>query len=420
MSKKRRKIKNKVKIFLFLIIFIISSVTFYYFYYNKQNKNNYEKEFLYMKQNYDKHVITKKEIPLYKKSKNGYKKIGSVSSSIVLTLADILDEKDLYYKLLNMDYYVYFKDVEKVKDYKENFNDKRFKNYIPYNENIFFESGVIYLDDNKKYTINEEVSLPILVKEDDRYYVSYDDKFMYVLKKDVKILEHSNSKDLISDHFAILNYHYIAKFDDINCQNSLCTSFETFDSHLNYLKENNFFTLSMKEVEWFIDDKINLPKNSVAITIDDGWYANFAIFFLEKYNMKATLFLIGEVYDTKFDKNLYISDYLDIHSHGYDLHETGYCNIPNTRGGAILCMEHDSLINDLKKSREWLDNTTVFCYPFYEYNDYAISALKEAGFTMAMAGGSSYVYKKIDKYKVPRFGTTRYTEVSDIARILSY
>ena len=74
---------------------------------------------------------------------------------------------------------------------------------------------------------------------------------------------------------------------------------------------------------------------------------------------------------------------------------------------------NDKLLADLKTSREKLDGSTVFCYPFYEYNEYSIKVLKEAGFTMAFAGekagGKTKVIPGIDKFRLPRWVIVDYT-----------
>ena len=71
-------------------------------------------------------------------------------------------------------------------------------------------------------------------------------------------------------------------------------------------------------------------------------------------------------------------------------------------------MDKEKLVNDLKTSSEILHGSTVFCYPFYEYNNYSIEVLKEAGYTMAFAGciGSCKVNTKTNKYIIPRYTIT--------------
>ena len=99
------------------------------------------------------------------------------------------------------------------------------------------------------------------------------------------------------------------------------------------------------------------------------------------------------------------SGYIEYHSHGDNLHNQGIC--PGGQGGAIKCLNKTKLLEDLALSRKKLAGSTAFCYPFYEYNNYSISVLKEAGFTMAFGGtgeGGNYKVKPgIDKFKLPRY-----------------
>ena len=110
-------------------------------------------------------------------------------------------------------------------------------------------------------------------------------------------------------------------------------------------------------------------------------------------------------------------EYIETHSHGHDIHNPGVC--PGGQGGGIKCLAKDKLLDDLKKSRETLNNTTVFCYPFYEYNDYSISVLKEAGFTMAFGGtledGKRKVTVGSNKFKLPRYVIYNTTTEKDVA-----
>ena len=70
-----------------------------------------------------------------------------------------------------------------------------------------------------------------------------------------------------------------------------------------------------------------------------------------------------------------------------------------------------------------LNNTTYFCYPFYEYNDYSIEVLKEAGFTMAFGGygeaGNYKVKPGINKFKLPRYVIYNYTTASTLASYIN-
>ena len=79
-------------------------------------------------------------------------------------------------------------------------------------------------------------------------------------------------------------------------------------------------------------------------------------------------------------ETLLLSDHLEFHSHSHDMHR-GHCD--TGRGGLMQCIPFDEGVADLQLSRSLLNGTTIFCYPFGDYNDHAISMLEEAGFTLA-------------------------------------
>ena len=173
----------------------------------------------------------------------------------------------------------------------------------------------------------------------------------------------------------------------------------------------------MNELELYMDGKIQLPK-SILITFDDGGWTDVAIDVLEEYKMYATFFLITSWFNPKDYKS---TAYTEFHSHSHDLHNGGKC--PGGQGAPIKCIDKDTILADLKKSRELLNGSTAFCYPFYEYNSYSENLLKEAGFTMAFIGEvtASYGPYKLaevggDKMKIPRFVVVNYTTLYELDR----
>ena len=133
--------------------------------------------------------------------------------------------------------------------------------------------------------------------------------------------------------------------------------------------------------------------------------------------MLGTLFLIGSLAPVSD----YLSPYLEVHSHTWDLHKLNQCSFGNG-GGGILCYDENVILEDLKKSRESLGNTTYFCYPFYDYNARAIELLKRAGYTMAFAGEmgtSGYSYVGTDKMLIPRITILSYTSFDKFKSFVS-
>ena len=110
--------------------------------------------------------------------------------------------------------------------------------------------------------------------------------------------------------------------------------------------------------------------------------------------MHATLFLIAGWWDIEN----YRSNNLDIQSHTYDMHNYGTCG-----KGQLICASYEEAKADLQKSIDVIKDNTAFCYPFYNYSDTAIKAVKDVGFKLAFESGNVKATRKNDKYKVPRY-----------------
>ena len=328
----------------------------------------------------------------------------------MLTLNNINIDKDTkYFSIKDIDgYYIKYIDVDKIDKLTD--IDQRYKEYIPFNQNIVTNDITNFYDEsgNLIYSLKEKFSLPIIIKDTDKYGVEYNNRLLYINKDDIKeVVDNHNTDKNNSSGIAVLNYHFAYEDDDSTCKESICHSTSQLKEHFSYIKDNDFFTPTMKELEMYIDKKLQLPQKSVVITFDDGGRADVAKKYVDEYKINATLFLIT----SWFDKEQFESEYFEVHSHGDDIHNGGLC--PGGQGGEIKCMDHDKLLADLKTSREKLDGSTVFCYPFYEYNEYSIKVLKEAGFTMAFAGekagGKTKVIPGIDKFRLPRWVIVDYT-----------
>ena len=401
----------RVLIIVTIFICIISIICGIYIYNDMKERENIslkvsktkeslikdENVLIKIKSNYNNVVKTTKDTKLYINNNGKYKDVGNINKDNILELDSIdkisLDNK--YFKLLDSDYYVSYKDVTPTTDTI----NKRYLNYIEFPIEVTTKESVVYYDDsfNELFSLNIPITSKVIVNLDDYYGISLLSRLVYVKKEDVSnTVEVDSNEDMAVSIPAIL-YHFIYLNGNTGCNDIICHSEEQIDSHFKFLADNNVFTLNTSEVLSFINGEINLPKKSILITIDDGARAENFIPFLEKYQLNATLFLVSSWYPvSKFE-----SPYLEIASHTHNMHTTGVC--PTGQGGGINCLPENEILNDLKLSRETLNNTKAFCFPFYEYSDYSINLVKEAGFEMAFIGGSTKIKKGIDPYKIPRY-----------------
>ncbi|MBQ9071764.1 MAG: polysaccharide deacetylase family protein [Bacilli bacterium] len=262
--------------------------------------------------------------------------------------------------------------------------------------NLFDEYGYKYntQEEVNEYNITEDI---YKIKRSDKNY------YKYVVYNNTNIDQFKDAingiKDSSNQRIAVLNYHFFYEEAGI-CNESICLDMDSFRKQLQYLNDNNYKTLTIDEfVDWYYG-RISLPEKSVLLTIDDGAYGtgahngNFLIKALEEYKEHATLFLITAWWDIEN----YRSEYLDVQSHGYDIHFSS----PSC-GYQINCLNKEELKADFQKSIDIVQSTQSFCFPFYTYNSRAMEVLEELDFKVAFVGGNTKASRNNNKYKIPRY-----------------
>lgn len=399
--------KNKKGIIIFLIVFVVlalsvSTITFIN--YKKEQKEKAEQERLEyiesIKNNYNKYVETLTSANLYDKDKNI---IDKINKGIKISLKDreINDIDDDYFELELFDgHYIFFDDVKPVDSLDE--KDDYYKNYIVFNENCITKDKTTFYDSNFNlmYEINKGFNLPIYIKENDYYGVEFNDEILYLKKDEVTIEKAHNTDEVNAKSIPVLLYHFFHthnNYEDMTTVISLRT--DKFDAQLKYLKDNDYMTLKLRDLELYVSGKVQIKENSVVLTIDDGNATVFSLAYpiIEKYGVNATVFAITAWNESIMEKQ---TDLVEIHSHTHDMHITDRCS--GGQGGLFKCVDYDEGLNDLKKSKEILNGTNYLAYPFGEYTDLSIQLLKDAGYTMALT--TNYGNAKVgdNLYLIPR------------------
>ena len=363
--------------------------------------------------------------------------------------ADILKEEDYEVKdvleKLSIIYYENIYNEQSVKCsgtscvklsfFKENMDYLKEKNYISlsYEDYTFWKEGKIKLPkesiliivnnktDNEtsltNYTLND-VNESLSFNDNNKASQITDEKISRykIISKTTKenFIDIVSGKDIVyksedaGQGIAVLNYHFFYDPESGEaCGENICEPISEFKKHLDYLKSEGFKTLTIEEFESFMYGKISLPKKSVLITVDDGAFGTDTHLprILDEYQMYATLFLIT----AWWPKDKYNSNYLQIQSHGYDIHKNGNCGT-----AMAICMSKEQLVLDLKKSIDLVDSSVSIAYPFYKYDDKVIDAVKQAGFKLAFAGGFKKAYQTSNKYAIPRYEIFNTTTLNQI------
>ena len=176
-------------------------------------------------------------------------------------------------------------------------------------KNKLINNNLNYINDPsiKKYIADNKLKLKTMNLNDaliDRNYI-----FICVPTDYDENTKCLNTTLIESVSVPVTCYHFIYLNGDNTCNESICHSENQIREEFNYLKSNNYFTLTTTELGKFIDGKIRLPEKSILVTIDDGARAWNFVPILEEYGINATLFLVSSWYDLEQFKSPYMGNY---------------------------------------------------------------------------------------------------------------
>lgn len=410
-KKTKKKLKKWVLLIIILfIVLVIGFCTLLFINYKKNKKIEIEKQnndtkIVEIQSHYNDVVKVNGDTKLYIKNEDSYEEIGSIYKDNVLKLSDIdIDYNTKYFKIDNSEYYIEYSYVDKTDEKIE--YSSRYKKYIPFNKNVVTKDNFTLNDDDTKViSFNKSMEFPIIINDyNNKYYVEYDNRLLSIKKDDVKeIIDKKNTDKKNRSYITTFAYHRIYDTDEKCNDGYICTRKSLFDKEMKYLADNNYLTLTMEELHMYLKGSLQIG-NATVITFDDGYLYKSAEEVLEKYDLNGTMFVISNHFkDVEQFKNL---AKIDIQSHTHHMHRNNVCKGGN-QGGAILCASKQEIIDDLKTSVEKLGvEPFALAFPFYDYNDNAINALKEVGFKMSFIGRGGVMGKatpkKTDLYKIPR------------------
>lgn len=223
----------------------------------------------------------------------------------------------------------------------------------------------------------------------------------------------SSTTSSLKNGLPILMYHFFYDKNTGTGKDNNYMEISDFEEQMKYLSDNNFYFPTWEEVEKYIDGEIELPEKSIVITVDDGddSFFELAIPVIQKYNAKATTFVITSWYGYRAaSKEANIS----YQSHSDNMHEGGADG-----KGVMLSWSYDKILEDVKNSSQVLGGATIFCYPFGQYNDLDKQVLKDAGYKLAFTTEGGRVYKGSDKYALPRVRMSKGVSISSFAAMVN-
>lgn len=223
---------------------------------------------------------------------------------------------------------------------------------------------------------------------------------MIALKNPIFFAKENESATVV-----ILMYHSLLK--DPARHGKYVVSPDLFESDLKYLKELGYSFVGIQELIDFVYSGAPLPKKSIVITFDDGYYNNYLYAYplLEKYDAKMVISVIGkytDLYDGEKPNAYYshvtwdminemlASGRVEIGNHTYSMHTNG-----ERRGSKKIKGETDEhyskiLTEDIGKLQaEMFEHTgtypSVYTYPFGAISNASFGIITDMGFLASLS-----------------------------------
>ena len=237
-------------------------------------------------------------------------------------------------------------------------------------------------------------------------------------EKDIQIILYFGKNNFLLNIHSSFLHRVIDDKSEVGFYDTYVTK-ENFEAQMKYLSENNYTSLTFKDIQnGEYKKRFDKDKKYVIITFDDGYKDNLknALPILKKYNMKMVLFLItSETYnkwdtdvedrekEKKFNlmtkeevKELIASGLIEIGGH-----TTKHLDMPN--------VDLKTIEDDLNVSNKILEEITgykpiSFAYPWGRSTKESRDVVKKVGYKFAVSTEDGPACFSDDLFEIVRVG----------------
>ena len=218
------------------------------------------------------------------------------------------------------------------------------------------------------------------------------------------------TKSLYADSAVVFMYHRFGE----NKYPSTNIRIEQFKSHLEYLEKNKFNVLPLSKIITLITNKKNLPKKTVAITIDDAYLSIYekAYPLLREKKFPFTVFVNTSVISKKENSFMNWSHMREMAQEGAEFANHSLTHdflLPRKDEAEKEWQKRlkKEIVDAQKKLQEHLGEDTnanpkLLSYPYGEYTLDSAKYVKSLGY-IGITQTSGVLNSKTDLKTVPRF-----------------
>lgn len=228
----------------------------------------------------------------------------------------------------------------------------------------------------------------------------------------------SSEDTQLDEGIPVLTYHHVLKIEEnINfLRTNTTTSVSTFQQQMEWLHSRDYTTLTVFQLEDYLNNRANIPGKAVVLTFDDGLESiyHYAYPILKTYGMNATLFMITSRIQTHHqnwdalklqfltkDNLSEMKDIFAIQSHTDFLHQS----VDATNN--LRNYSYQTITADLKRSqqilKEYSPQVTILSWPYGSFTPVALKAAEDSGFQLgfstawgkAMPGDNPLILKRV-------------------------
>lgn len=200
--------------------------------------------------------------------------------------------------------------------------------------------------------------------------------------------------------FPILEYHMVQQITPDKAY-ELNVPVEDFQQQLDYLQQEGYTTISIRDYLRAKKGLQELPAKPVILTFDDGYETNYTelLPILEARGLKATIFMVGN--DIGRERYLSWEQLKDMQQRGIEIGSHTANHLPLTDMDLATAQEEVKLS---KLLMEWNGIKTIYTlsYPNGKYNQEIVAMLPQEEYLAAVTGDAGYNDMATDPYQLQR------------------